>query len=123
MIVHSLEISRHRDNTQRFIALAESLGQTAEAVPTLIACGVMETGWEDAASTGVALLQRLDQCRSQVQQGVTPGTLPTPEAVQKVRVPLLGEVTADQVSLPVFTLVLAGLDAFNPCAFLSSCFC
>jgi hypothetical protein len=26
-------------------------------------------------------------------------------------------VTADQVSLPVFTLVLAGLDAFNPCAF------
>ncbi|CDH43911.1 hypothetical protein [Candidatus Contendibacter odensensis] len=117
MIVHSLEISRHRDNTQRFIALAESLGQTAEAVPTLIACGVMETGWEDAASTGAALLQRLNQCRSQAQQGVTPGTLPTPEAVQKVRVPLLGEVTADQVSLPVFTLVLAGLDAFNPCAF------
>jgi len=37
--------------------------------------------------------------------------------VSTVRVPWLGEVRADQVSLPVFTLVLAGLDAFNPCAF------
>lgn len=117
VIVHSLEVSRQPDNARRFIALAESLGQTADAVPTLIACGVMETGWHDAASTGAVLLQRLDQCRSQVQQGVAPGTVLTPEAVQKVHVPWFGEVRADQVSLPVFTLVLAGLDAFNPCAF------
>jgi thiol-disulfide isomerase/thioredoxin len=117
VIVHSLEVSRQPDNARRFIALAESLGQTADAVPTLIACGVMETGWDDVASTGAALVQRLNQCRSQAQQGVIPGTVPTPEAVQKVRVPWLGEVSADQVSLPVFTLVLAGLDAFNPCAF------
>ncbi len=117
VIVHSLEVSRQRDNARHFIALAESLGQTANAVPTLIACGVMETGWHDAASTGAALVQRLDQCRLQAQQGVNPGTVPTPEAVQKVLVPWFGEVRADQVSLPVFTLVLAGLDAFNPCAF------
>jgi hypothetical protein len=32
-------------------------------------------------------------------------------------VPLLGELDPAAVSLPVFTLVLAGLDAFNPCAF------
>ena len=117
VIVHSLEVSRQRDNTRRFIALAESLGQTAEAVPTLIACGAMETGWENAASTGAALVQRLDQCRWQAQQGLIPGAIPIPKAVQTVRVPLFGEVTADQVSLPVFTLALAGLDAFNPCAF------
>ncbi len=117
MIVHSLEVSRQPDHARRFIALAESIGQTADAVPTLIACGVMETGWHDAASSGAALVQRLDQCRLQAQQGVTPGTVPLAETVQKVHVPWLGEVSADQVSLPVFTLVLAGLDAFNPCAF------
>ena len=117
VIVHSLEVSRQPDNARRFIALAESLGQTADAVPTLITCGVMETGWHDAASTGAALLQRLDQCRSQARQGITPGTVPLAETVSTVRVPWLGEVRADQVSLPVFTLVLAGLDAFNPCAF------
>ncbi len=31
--------------------------------------------------------------------------------------PLLGEIRASDLSLPVYTLVIAGLDAFNPCAF------
>jgi hypothetical protein len=34
-----------------------------------------------------------------------------------VTLPLLGEVDTTAFSLPVFTLVLAGLDSFNPCAF------
>jgi len=117
VILHSLEVARHPENARRFVALAESLGQTAEAVPTLIACGAMEAGWDEAASTGAALLRRLDECRTQAQQGATPVATPTPEAAKKVRVPLLGEVEADSLSLPVFTLMLAGLDAFNPCAF------
>ena len=49
VIVHLLEVSRQRETARRFIALAESLGQTAEAVPTLIACGVMETGWDESS--------------------------------------------------------------------------
>ncbi len=117
VIVHSLEVSRQRENARRFITLAESLGQTAEAVPTLIACGVMETGWGGAASTGVALLRRLDECRARALPNPPPITAPTPEATPRVHVPLLGEVAADSLSLPAFTAVLAGLDAFNPCAF------
>ena len=45
-----------------------------------------------------------------------PAALP-PETQKRVRLPLLGEMDADSLSLPAFTLVLAGLDAFNPCAF------
>ncbi len=116
VIVHSLEVGRQRDNARRFIALAESLGQTAEAVPTLIACGVMEVGWDDAATTGAALVQRLDACRTQAMPGAPSAPAPLPEA-SKVRIPLLGEVATDRLSLPAFTVVLAGLDAFNPCAF------
>ena len=117
VIVHSLEVSRQRENARRFIAMAESLGQTAEAVPTLIACGVMETGWEDVASTGAALLQRLDTCRLQAQSGTLPRVAPSAETGKTLRIPLLGEVAPDSLSLPAFTVVLAGLDAFNPCAF------
>lgn len=114
VIVHALEVSRQRDHARRFIELAKSVGQSADAVPALIACGVMETGWDDAASTGAALLQRLDACRLQAMRGA-PLTL-APE-IAKVRVPWLGEVAADRLSLPAFTVMLAGLDAFNPCAF------
>ncbi len=117
VIVHALEVSRQRDNVQRFIALAESLGQTANAVPALMACGVMEVGWDDAASTGAALLRRLDACRAQALQGTTTSAAITPAEPLKINLPLLGAVTADSLSPPTFTLVLAGLDAFNPCAF------
>ncbi|WP_372871419.1 cytochrome C biosynthesis protein [Shewanella sp.] len=37
--------------------------------------------------------------------------------VQPVELPFVGVVTPDQLSLPLLTLVLAGVDAFNPCAF------
>ncbi|MBT1444283.1 thioredoxin family protein [Shewanella sp. JM162201] len=37
--------------------------------------------------------------------------------VQPVELPFIGVVTPDQLSLPLLTLVLAGVDAFNPCAF------
>jgi hypothetical protein len=40
-----------------------------------------------------------------------------PEEEPTVRVPLWGNVEASQLSLPALTMVLAGCDAFNPCAF------
>lgn len=117
VILHSLEVARHPENARRFVALAESLGQRAEGVPTLIACGAMLVGWNDALSTGAALLRQLDECRMHARQGALPAVAPVPEATQRVRVPLLGELNSGSLSLPVVTLVLAGLDAFNPCAF------
>jgi hypothetical protein len=46
-----------------------------------------------------------------------PFELPPDEEDSTVTVPWWGEVDASSLSLPVFTLVLAGCDAFNPCAF------
>lgn len=43
-------------------------------------------------------------------------SLQEPE-VQPVELPLVGVVTPETMSLPLLTLVLAGVDAFNPCAF------
>jgi len=37
--------------------------------------------------------------------------------VQPVDIPWIGAVHPEQMSLPVLTVVLAGVDAFNPCAF------
>lgn len=35
---------------------------------------------------------------------------------QKIKIPFFGEVDISKMSLPVLTVVLAGLDGFNPCA-------
>lgn len=37
--------------------------------------------------------------------------------IQPVELPIVGAVNPDSISLPILTLVLAGADAFNPCAF------
>ncbi len=35
----------------------------------------------------------------------------------RVSIPLLGTVNADKLSLPLATVIIAGIDSFNPCAF------
>ncbi len=114
--LHSLELTRHPQNVRQFVALADQLGQPAQYVPALLFCGRMQTGWDGDASSGQALLAELDVCRYAAQTGSATdaaGTLSTPV----FRMPLLGEVKADALSLPVMTVLIAGLDAFNPCAF------
>jgi hypothetical protein len=50
----------------------------------------------------------LDSSKSSTQPG--PGDEP-------LRIPVLGKLDPGEMSLPLFTPVIAGLDAFNPCAF------
>jgi hypothetical protein len=114
--LHSLELTRHPEHVRHYVTLATELGQPAQSVPALLFCGRMWTGWDDAASTGQQLLSALDACRDAARTGSAldaARTLPAPT----LTVPLLGEVEADTLSLPLLTVLIAGLDAFNPCAF------
>ncbi len=111
VVLHALEVSRSEENARRFEAMAQAIGQRAEAVPTFMVCGWMEVGWQDEASSGAALLRTLDACRAGGAGTVVPADQPA------IDLPLLGKVDATTLSLPVFTLVIASLDAFNPCAF------
>jgi thiol-disulfide isomerase/thioredoxin len=45
------------------------------------------------------------------------GAAPAGEKGQPVEIPLLGALDARKTSLSVLTLVIAGMDSFNPCAF------
>ncbi len=109
--IETREITRSPDNLQRFVARAEALGGTAQAVPTLIYCGQMAVGWDDSAAGRESLIGRLLACESG-----EPASGGTAEP-SRIAVPLLGEVDPAALSLPLLTVLLAGLDAFNPCAF------
>ena len=114
--LHSLELTRHPEHARHYVALADQLGQPAQYVPALLFCGRMQTGWDDDTSSGQELLATLDACRNAAQTGNAPDTthtLPAPD----LNLPVLGTLRADTLSLPVLTVLIAGLDAFNPCAF------
>jgi len=114
--LHALELTRHPENVRHYLALADQVGQPAQYVPGLLFCGRMQTGWDDAATSGQALLAELDACRAAAKSG---GALDVARALPEpvFSVPLLGEVALDGTSLPLMTVLIAGLDAFNPCAF------
>jgi len=114
--LHALELTRHPENVRHYVALADQLGQPAQYVPALMFCGRMQTGWDDDTHSGRELLAALDACRAAARSGSaldTARALPAPI----FSVPFLGEVTVDGLSLPLMTVLIAGLDAFNPCAF------
>lgn len=110
--LHDHELSENSANVSRLVDMAKALGQEAQAVPTLIYCGQMAVGWDDRPEAGKALLSRLENCRQSGTDGTTP-----PPSTPSLNIPLLGEIDAAQISLPLLTFLLASLDAFNPCAF------
>ena len=104
------------------IAVADSIGQTIPAVPTFLYCETMQTGYDDEDGIGALLDTELQACHTElvaahVRDGTSPPTTVAAEEDEGVTLPIIGRVDAGAVSLPIFTVTVAGLDAFNPCAF------
>jgi hypothetical protein len=124
--LHSHELTRDRDNVALYVDMAAGLGEEARSVPAFIVCGRMLTGFDTEAGTGREILDLARLCQAmgpahdppaEAAAGDATAAEPLPQMSQAIRVPVLGEVAPDTFSLPLFTLVIAGLDAFNPCAF------
>jgi hypothetical protein len=75
----------------------------------------MHVGYESDATTGAMLRARLLECRQRLAGGAAPPA--RAGAGTAVEIPLLGRIDPQTASLPLVTVILAGLDAFNPCAF------
>lgn len=102
------------DQVDLVLQLAEELGEDIVGVPTYLYCERLDTGFESAETTGADLERRLVACHDGLQSAA--GDSPAPED-EDLSVPVLGDIDAKAVSLPLFTVAVAGLDAFNPCAF------
>ena len=114
--LHSLDLTERPEHAARYRAMAAELGETAAFVPALFFCGEMHVGWGPDAAPRIA--RELDGCRSRLERDgyATPAPSPAADA-PTLALPFWGAVRAEDLSLPVLTVVLAGLDAFNPCAF------
>jgi thiol-disulfide isomerase/thioredoxin len=122
--LRSHDISRDMAAGLLYTRLAEALGQQASSVPALLFCGTMQVGFDRPETTGQTLRRQLEDCyRQQVRTSANassaaePVAPVAPAAEPALDLPLIGAVDPGAFSLPALTLVLAGLDAFNPCAF------
>lgn len=116
----SYEIYEHAENRPRFKAMAELLGSDANSVPTFMWCGQQSVGFSEPASSGRMLEKALRDCYAQAYGEAPPEpwlVAAADGAPTKMFTPLPAGLDPERLSLPVLTLVMAGLDAFNPCVF------
>jgi thiol-disulfide isomerase/thioredoxin len=133
--VKRYSVKDHRANARFYFETAQSLGVEALSVPGLVFCRQVMIGYDTAETTGAQLEAALEACherrvaapaeapdapaRTSVNGGGAGSSTSLAEerAGTTIHLPFAGSVDAQAISLPVLTLVLAGMDAFNPCAF------
>ncbi len=131
--VQKYAVKDNRANARFYYETALSLGTKALSVPGFVFCRQVLIGYDTAETTGAEIARALESCheRRLASPAGTAGTaspatspaagartaLEDDRASTTVNLPFVGMVDVKAFSLPVLTLVLAGMDAFNPCAF------
>jgi hypothetical protein len=135
--LHAFELSESQINATGYVQFAEYLGEQAMYVPAFFYCEQMITGYDTAAQMGAAIEAELIACHEAAVADAQAATAAVPAAAstdgaallpadatarpapaaEAITIPVIGAVTLDSLSLPVLTVTLASLDAFNPCAF------
>jgi thiol-disulfide isomerase/thioredoxin len=123
--VKSYEIWRNKGNAIFFVKMAEAYGIKATSVPTTF-IGNFEpiVGYSNDEVTGKKIEERVKYCIEHVCTDplIISEKPERKETINKeegkiITLPIFGNMDTSRMALPVLTIILAGLDSFNPCAF------
>jgi glutaredoxin len=114
LVLHSHELTSSPADARRYVDMARQLGREARSVPGFILCGEMMTGFDRFDTTGRLLQQAALDCLHRVRQA-GPSAAQAPSNAPGS--PAVAGLDLAHLSLPVVTVLLAAMDAFNPCAF------
>ena len=119
LTLKSFELSQHPENVILYESIAQSMKLSRISVPAFMFCGNVMFGFDSEQTTGKYLIDNLKSCLAHATKqldDISAIHSPKPKETP-LTTPLFGELKADSYSLPVFTLIIALMDAFNPCAF------
>ena len=102
IVIHDVEKDAHA--LARLRQLAAEHGLQAAGVPAFLIFDELLIGYHSSDTTGAQIIARLDRLASPAGQAET------------VQLPFFGQLSVQELGLPVFTLLLGLLDGFNPCA-------
>lgn len=92
---------------QRLIALFADRGMTSVGVPTFLIGTELIVGFHSSDTTGTKVRAQLDR---------RTGAGAVPLVAQGIKTSWFGELRAQDLGLPLFTVAIGLLDGFNPCA-------
>ena len=123
--VESYEVWHNQGNARFFALMSKAYGIKAMSVPTTF-IGDFEpiVGFRTDEVTGRKIEEKTKYCIDngcidpiRVLERPAKKEKTYEEEVKTITLPLLGEIDPSKMALPVLTIILAGLDSFNPCAF------
>ncbi|TAN42828.1 MAG: thioredoxin [Nitrospirae bacterium] len=121
--VVSFEIWKDKENAKLLSEVAEAYGVKVSGIPaTFIGDYAPVIGYISDETSGREIESKIKACIRKgcpdpLQKLKTPLSRPAQEQSTKVNIPGMGEVDASKMALPALTVILGGLDSFNPCAF------
>ena len=124
--VHSFEVTSNKENVELLKKVGKELSIDVSGVPFTVVGDHHFAGWYDEQTTGVAIEEAI-QCALQNGCYDTVGNLISPivsnseyqdkkKMPEKINLPIIGQIEVKNISLPVLTVLIAGIDGFNPCA-------
>lgn len=124
--IHRLEVTKNKENAELLMKIGKELNVDISGVPFTVIGDKHFIGWYDEETTGKAIEEAVqcaikDHCTDIVSGLITPITQNEQALNQKtipktLNLPLLGEIETKNLSLPILTILIGGLDGFNPCA-------
>jgi len=124
--IHYLEVTKNRDNAALLAKAGKELDADVSGVPFTVVGEQHFTGWLNKETTGKAIEDAVqcamkNHCVDVVSGLITPITkkeqpISRKTIPEKLNLPIIGEVETKNISLPLLTVLIAGLDGFNPCA-------
>src|SRR4030065_2268772 len=125
LVVNSYEVWRNQGNALFFSQMAKAYGTRATAVPmTFLGNFEPVMGYSNDKVTGKKIEEKVKYCVEHIC--INPLSVlerpakkePLHEEENKIiTLPIFGKLDTSIIALPVLTLILAGLDSFNPSAF------
>ncbi|MEJ1336559.1 MAG: thioredoxin family protein [Candidatus Sedimenticola sp. (ex Thyasira tokunagai)] len=112
--VQSRQLDGSGEKLREFQQMAQKFGREASSYPAFFFCNTMLVGYDDEENIGRYIRERLQACRQRLLAGEGLPPQLTPEQAMAT---LFTGFDTSNMSLPLLTLSIAALDAFNPCAF------
>jgi thiol-disulfide isomerase/thioredoxin len=114
--VRSFEVLNNSENLELLKKMAQARETEATGVPVFMLGNRVFAGFDDVTARVIETAVQESINREKAGDGASPPPKGD-ERPELISLPFFGKTDTQSLSLPVFTLVIAGLDSFNPCAF------
>ena len=116
VIISAYEVYNNQKNLDYLRDMAKLHGVEPKGVPIFFFGKKIFEGFNENIAKEIEVVVSAEMKKGN-KKDLLPDKQRKLESTESITIPLLGKTDAQSLSLPLFTVIIAGLDSFNPCAF------